>query len=125
MKVSGIFTTVLAASATAVSAAPTAKMTEDKRELNFGGLGPLSGLAGMAGPLGGLANALQMAVAEVFKAGDVVLNLPGDAAEKIAKGDPAGALIGALQNGGTVAGQLPEDFFKILGAIAGGGGKKQ
>ncbi|KAK3180073.1 hypothetical protein K4F52_008565 [Lecanicillium sp. MT-2017a] len=125
MKVSGIFSAILVASATTVSAAPLADMAEDKRELNFGGLGPLSGLAGMAGPLGGVASALQMAVAEVFKLGDGVLNLPGDAAEKIAKGDPAGALIGALQNGGTLAGELPEDFFKILGAIAGGGGKKQ
>ncbi len=74
MKVSGIFTTILAASATA-SAAPAAAVTEDKRELNLGGLGPLSGLAGMAGPLGGLANSLQMAVAEAFKLGDGVLNL--------------------------------------------------
>lgn len=121
MKVSGIFTTVLAASAS-VSAAPTTTMTEDKRELNFGGLGPL---AGMAGPLGGLANSLQMAVAEVFKLGDGVLNIPGDAAEKIAQGDPAGALIGALQNGGTLAGQLPDDFFNILAAIASGNGNKQ
>lgn len=83
-------------------------------EFNRGGaLGPLTGLLkALPAPL---SNALQAAVAELFKAGDVVLNIPLDAIELLIKGDVGGALGSIVKNAGGTLGSLPGDLTKALG----------
>lgn len=72
MKVSGVLSAV-AASACLAQASPVAA-DADKRELNFGGLGPVSGQLG-SNPV---MDAVQQGVAAFFAGGDAVLNGPGE-----------------------------------------------
>lgn len=109
------------ASACLVAAAPATEPA--KREMNLGGLlGPLGGLVG-GSPGNGVGAAGQDIVAEAFKAGDAILNVPGDAIGKVLSGDPIGAVTGALGNAMKLGGQLPGDAMKIPGDIMGGGKK--
>ncbi|KAM3517614.1 hypothetical protein NHJ13051_008831 [Beauveria bassiana] len=102
-----IVASILAAGS-AVSAAPT------KRETNFGGVaGPLGGLLGgsMAAPVGGAA---QNGVANLFKLGDEILNIPGDVIRKILQGNPIGAGTGLLQNLVKAGTDLPKDALSMV-----------
>lgn len=67
----------------------------------------------------GITKAGQDIVAEVFKAGDAVLNIPGDAIGNMLSGKPDQA-VASLVNGvaGTV-GSLPGDAAKIIGDLTG------
>ncbi|KAM3507885.1 hypothetical protein MY11210_006947 [Beauveria gryllotalpidicola] len=107
MKVFAIAASVLAAGS-AVSAAPT------KRETNFGGVaGPLGGLLGgsMAAPVGGSA---QNGVADLFKLGDEILNIPGDVIRKVLEGNPVGAGTGLLQNIVKAGTDVPTDAMGLV-----------
>jgi hypothetical protein len=109
------FVTAFLASACLVAAAPAVEPA--KREMNFGSLfGPLAGLIGAnGGGVGnGVANAGQSVTAELFKAGDAILNLPGDAIGKVLSGDPIGAVTSTLGNVVKLATQLPGDAVKIV-----------
>ncbi|GAB0138480.1 hypothetical protein EsDP_00006715 [Epichloe bromicola] len=72
MKVSGVLSAI-AASACLAQASPV-PADADKRELNFGGLGPASGLLGN----NPLMDAVQQGVAGFFAGGDAVLNGPAE-----------------------------------------------
>ncbi|KAJ4153482.1 hypothetical protein LMH87_009967 [Akanthomyces muscarius] len=63
----------------------------------------------------GISNQLQAAVAELFKAGDAILNLPLDAIEGGLKLDGQKALGGSILNILKTLGSLPKDAGKILG----------
>lgn len=62
-----------------------------------------------------LANALQNGVAEIFKGGDAVLNVPLDAVEGVLNGDPKKAVGGTLKGIVQTIGSLPKDAANILG----------
>ncbi|QPG96044.1 hypothetical protein C2857_002959 [Epichloe festucae Fl1] len=102
----------------------SAKLVESKRESNRGG--DAAGIAGLlSAVLKGLppplANQVQAAVAEVFKSGDLALNLPTDAADKLGRGDLAGALDSIGSGAAGTLESLPGDVSKITGI----GGKKE
>ncbi|KAK2616933.1 hypothetical protein QQS21_000021 [Conoideocrella luteorostrata] len=131
MKFFGIISAVFAVSASVATAAPTQGTPNthlnfasgtpstqfielDKREFNRGGaLGPLSGVLSALPPP--VADAFQAAVAELFKAGDVVLNIPLDAIDNLAHGNVAGALKSIVSSSGGTLKSLPGDAAKILG----------
>ncbi|GAB0137547.1 hypothetical protein EsDP_00005807 [Epichloe bromicola] len=100
------------------------KLVESKRESNRGG-----DAAGIASLLSAalkalpspLADQVQAAVAEAFKSGDFVLNLPTDAADKLGRGDLAGVLDSIVSGGSGTLESLPGDASKITGI----GGKKE
>lgn len=108
MKFNAVFSALVMAPL-AVYAAPV----EAKRELNLGGLGPLAGADGIT-------SAGQEAVAEVFKAGDAVLNIPGDAINSLVSGRPDQAVAGAMTGIAKTVGSLPGDAAKIMGALTKG-----
>ncbi|CEJ82083.1 hypothetical protein VHEMI02173 [[Torrubiella] hemipterigena] len=108
MKFNVVFSTLVMAPL-AVYAAPV----EAKRELNLGGLGPLAGTDGVT-------SAGQEAIAEVFKAGDAVLNIPGDAVNSLMSGRPDQAVQGAASGIVKTLGSLPGDAAKIMGALTKG-----
>lgn len=102
----------------------SAKMVESKRESNRGG--DAAGIAGLlSAALKGLppplADQVQAAVAEAFKSGDFGLNLPTDTADKLGKGDLAGALDSIGSGASGTLESLPGDASKITGV----GGKKK
>ncbi|ATY67155.1 hypothetical protein A9K55_000437 [Cordyceps militaris] len=114
MRTSAIITTILAAGS-AVFAAPAAPA--DKREMNFGGVaGPLGTLLGgsAAAPVGASG---QNALAALFKAGDEILNIPGDTIRKAIEGNPAGAATGLLQALIKAASDLPKDAMGLVTPI--------
>lgn len=99
------------AAGSAVTAIPT------KRETNFGGAsGPLGGLLG-GGPASGLGDSAQAAIAEVFKAVDAVLNIPGDAAGKLLEGDPVGAGTQLVSDVAKLGTDLPKDAMGIISPL--------
>ncbi|OAA46362.1 hypothetical protein NOR_03115 [Metarhizium rileyi] len=111
------------ASAGLVAAAPASDPS--KREMNFGGLGPLAGLIGNSGSgVGnGLANGGQDILAELFKGGDALLNIPGDAINNLLSGKPISAATNAAGNLMKVASQLPGDVAKMGAHVASGVGE--
>ncbi|KAJ6783020.1 hypothetical protein PWT90_01842 [Aphanocladium album] len=118
MKTATFVTAVLSA-VCAVSASPV------KRETNFGGIaGPLGSLLGNS-PAGGLGDSAQAAVAELFKAGDTILNIPGDAARKMLEGDVVGAGAGVVQDVVKVGSDIPKDAMGILGPLGQGLGSQK
>ncbi|KAK2597970.1 hypothetical protein QQS21_005886 [Conoideocrella luteorostrata] len=113
MKFTGVVSAIIA-SACLVSAAPVEDAA--KREMNLGGaFGPLGSLLGSSG----LGAAAQGIVAEFFKGGDAILNIPGDAIGNFIKLNP-GATLGDIMK---FAGSLPGDAAKIGGDLMGGGKK--
>ncbi|KAM3497027.1 hypothetical protein MY10362_009604 [Beauveria mimosiformis] len=102
-----IVASVLAAGS-AVSAAPT------KRETNLGGLaGPLGGLLG-GSPVAGVGGSAQNGVANLFKLGDEVLNIPGDVIRNLLQGNPIGAATGLAQNVVKAGTDLPKDAMSMV-----------
>lgn len=67
----------------------------------------------------GLTKAGQDLVAELFKGGDAVLNLPGDAINKLLSGQPDQALQAIIQGATGTIGSLPGDAAKIIGDLTG------
>lgn len=100
-----IISTLLAVLPLIAQAAPTA---QNRRETN---LGDLSGLLGAGG---------QEAVAEVFKGGDAILNIPGDVMGKLLSGNPEEAVKTAMDGITKTVGGLPADIGKIMGGFTGG-----
>lgn len=103
-------TTALIATLAATSAVNGSPI---KRETNFGGIaGPLGGLLGNFG--GGLGGSGQAAVAELFKAGDAILNTPGDLIRTLLQGNPIGAATGLVNNVVGLGASLPGDAANIV-----------
>ncbi|OAA75884.1 hypothetical protein LEL_05568 [Akanthomyces lecanii RCEF 1005] len=120
MRTFAIFATVLAAGS-AVFAAPAAPA--EKRENNFGGVaGPLGGLLG-GSPAAGLGGSGQNAVADLFKVGDEILNIPGDAIRKILEGNPIGAGTGLLQDIVKAGSDIPKDAMGLVTPLTNSGKK--
>ncbi|KJZ70062.1 hypothetical protein HIM_10545 [Hirsutella minnesotensis 3608] len=115
MKTFNILPALLAA-LTCINAAPVENV---KRETNFGGIPGSSMLSNT--PLNGVGSATQGAGAEVFKAGDAILNTPIDAIGKVMNGNPMGALTGLGSNVMGLVGSLPGDLMGMAGSLTGGG----
>lgn len=111
MKTSTFVAAALTA-ASAVSAVPV-----KRADTNFGGIaGPLGGLLGngAAAPLG---DSAQSAVAGLFKVGDEILNIPGDAVRKLLSGDVVGAGTGLVQDVMKAGTDIPKDAMGIVSPV--------
>ncbi|TQV91537.1 hypothetical protein V2A60_008481 [Cordyceps javanica] len=113
MKSFAVVATALAAGS-AVFAAPVA----DKREMNFGGIaGPLGSLLGGNGVSAPVGGSVQNGVADLFKLGDEILNIPGDTIRKLIEGNPAGAATGLLQDLLKAGTDIPKDAMGLVTPI--------
>lgn len=121
MKTFGFVHALIGFSACLVSAAPTTDTSILKRETNLGGIPGSAALSGS--PANGIAKAGQDATAGFFKAGDAILNTPGDAIGKAMSGDPAGALKGMGQDAAKLAAGVPKDAAQIGKDMMGGDSK--